>query len=54
MQQLARWYNIEIVYKDEIPETFVAEMERNLPLSELLALLEMTKQVKFVGGRKER
>jgi ferric-dicitrate binding protein FerR (iron transport regulator) len=48
MQQLARWYNIEIVYKDEIPETFVAEMERNLPLSELLALLEMTKQVRFV------
>lgn len=53
MQQLARWYNIEIGYKDEIPETFVAEMERDLPLSQLLALLEMTKQVKFmVDGKK--
>lgn len=48
MQQLARWYNIEVVYKDEISETFVAEMDRDLPLSRSLELLEMTKQVKFV------
>ena len=48
MQQLTRWYNIEVVYKDEIRETFVAEMDRELPLSRSLELLEMTKQVKFV------
>lgn len=48
MQQLARWYNIEVVYKDKIQETFVAEMERDLPLARFLELLEMTRQVKFL------
>jgi len=53
MQQLTRWYNIEVVYKDEIRETFVAEMDRELPLSRSLELLEMTKQVKFVVDGKK-
>jgi ferric-dicitrate binding protein FerR (iron transport regulator) len=53
MEQLSRWYSIDVVYKEEIGETFVAEMDRDLPLSQLLELLEMTKQVRFeVEGRK--
>lgn len=48
MDQLSRWYNIEVVYKDKIEETFVADMKRDLPVSKLLALLEMTKLIKFV------
>jgi len=48
MDQLSRWYNLDIVYKDKINETFVADIRRDLPVSKLLALLEMTKQIKFV------
>ncbi len=48
MNELSRWYNIDVVYKDKITETFVADIKRDLPVSKLLALLEMTKQIKFV------
>jgi len=48
VDQLSRWYNIEVHYKDKITETFVADIKRDLPVSKLLELLEMTKQVKFV------
>ncbi|MBS0030518.1 FecR family protein [Chitinophaga sp. 22321] len=46
--QLSRWYNIDVIYKDKITETFVADITRDLPISKVLELLEMTKQVKFV------
>lgn len=48
VDQLSRWYNIEVVYKDAITETFVGDIKRDLPISKVLELLEMTKQVKFV------
>jgi len=48
MDQISRWYNLDIVYKDKINETFVADIKRDLPVSKLLALLEMTKQIRFV------
>jgi len=48
MDQVSRWYNLDIVYKDKINETFVADIKRDLPVSKLLALLEMTKQIRFV------
>ena len=47
MKQAARWYGVEVVYKDKIDETFVAEIPRNVNLSKLLELLELTKQVHF-------
>ncbi|NLR79662.1 FecR family protein [Chitinophaga eiseniae] len=46
--QLSRWYNIDVVYKDTITETFVADIKRDVPISKMLKLLEMTKQIKFV------
>lgn len=53
MTQLSRWYDIEIVYKDKVAENFVAKISRDVPLSRLLALLEMTKQVSFsIEGKK--
>ncbi|SKD00885.1 FecR family protein [Chitinophaga ginsengisegetis] len=53
MNQLSHWYDIDVVYKDKIRETFVADINRDLPLSKLLTLLEMTKQVKFsIEGNK--
>lgn len=48
MGHISNWYNIDVVYKDKITETFVADIKRDLPVSKLLELLEMTKQVKFV------
>jgi len=48
MDQISRWYNLDVVYKDKINETFVADIKRDVPVSKLLALLEMTKQIRFV------
>lgn len=53
MNQVARWYDIQVIYRDKINESFVADIRRGLPLSTLLSLLELTKQVKFqVDGNK--
>lgn len=41
MRQLARWYDLEISYAGEIPRReFGGEMQRDLPLSGMLRLLE--------------
>ncbi len=47
MDQLARWYDVDVVYRDKISETFVARISRSTSLPELLHLLEMTQQVSF-------
>jgi hypothetical protein len=53
MTQAARWYDIEVIYHDKVPETFVAKISRGVPLSRLLDLLEMTQQVAFtIEGNK--
>ncbi len=53
MTQLSRWYDIEVIYHDKISEKFVAKISRNEPLSRMLNLLEMTKEIAFtIEGRK--
>jgi transmembrane sensor len=53
MAQLSRWYDIDVEYKDRINEIFVADLQRDIPVSRLLELLEMTKQVTFsIDGKK--
>lgn len=47
MNQLSRWYDIDVVYKDKIDKEFVAKISRDLPVSKILTLLEMTRQIKF-------
>ncbi len=47
MVEVRRWYDIEVIYKEKINEKFVAKITRDVPLSRLLNLLEMTNQVKF-------
>jgi len=47
MRAVARWYGVDIVYKDKITEEFVAEIPRTVPVSQLLLLLEATRQVHF-------
>lgn len=47
MQQLARWYDIDVLYPQGIPEmTFGGEMSRSLPLADVLELLQRAR-VKF-------
>lgn len=48
MRQVARWYSVEVIHKDKISELFVADIPRNVNLSKLLELLELTKQIRFI------
>ncbi len=53
MHQLERWYDIEVDYKSKIPHLFVAKIPRDVPVSELLKLLELTELVHFkIEGKK--
>ena len=52
MRQVARWYNVEVIYKDKISEQFVAEIPRSVKVSKLLELLELTKQVHFIINKR--
>ena len=47
MRQLSRWYNVDVEYKDEIGSRFVAKINRDVPVSELLNLLQLTNLVHF-------
>lgn len=53
MRQFARWYDVEIEYKGKTDDIFVAEMSRNIKLSDALKALELTGRVKFeIDGKK--
>jgi transmembrane sensor len=53
MRQVERWYDVKIVYEAKISKHFVADIRRNVPLSQLLKLLEATDQVHFrIDGKK--
>jgi transmembrane sensor len=48
MRQLARWYDVDIRYNGTIQQNhFTAMLERSLPLSKVLKLLEATGAVHF-------
>lgn len=46
-RQLERWYDVEFVYAEEVDFHFNATIDRKLPLSRILELLEATGHVKF-------
>ena len=53
MRQLSRWYDVEIEYKGKTEDLFIAEMRRNIKLSDALRALELTGKVKFeILGKK--
>lgn len=53
MRQIEKWYNVEVHYQAAIPYSFVARVSRNVPVSELLKLLELTEGVHFkINGNK--
>lgn len=53
MRQLARWYDVEIVYKENVSTELNATIERGVPLSRILELLSKTNDVHFkIEGNK--
>lgn len=47
MQQISRWYNVEVVYETANHHLFNANISRGENLSKLLSLLEMTGKIGF-------
>lgn len=47
MRQLSRWYNVEVRYEGKITERFFSTVSRNVPISQVLTLLERTGAVHF-------
>ncbi|TAN10938.1 MAG: DUF4974 domain-containing protein, partial [Chitinophagaceae bacterium] len=52
MNQIAKWYNVEVNYAAIPPAHFVGTISRNVNISEVLKMLEMTGAAHFkVEGR---
>lgn len=53
MRQIARWYDVDIIFEDKIADSYSMEISRNVPLSKLLQFMEISGGVHFViNGRK--
>ena len=53
MRQLARWYDLEIIYTKDVKEKFYVEMASNTNLSNVFKILEETGGVHFkIDGKK--
>lgn len=52
MRQIARWYNVEVIYKDKINYHYTVDVLRNVQVSQLFKFIEMTGGVHFdINGR---
>jgi ferric-dicitrate binding protein FerR (iron transport regulator) len=48
MRQVSRWYNVDVVFKDQISERYVVtRLTRNVPVSKLLTIFETAGGVHF-------
>ena len=53
MRELARWYGLELVFNNVTNEKFHVEVSRDIPLSKVLSILEMTDKIHFnISGNK--
>jgi len=53
MRQVEKWYNVDIAYEATIPYSFVAKISRNVNVSDLFKILELTDLVHFrIEGNK--
>jgi ferric-dicitrate binding protein FerR (iron transport regulator) len=53
MRMLARWYNVDIEYRAAVPAHFRGIIPRNVPVSQVLKMMEMTGEVHFsIEGNK--
>jgi transmembrane sensor len=52
MREISRWYDVDIVYNGQISRQFVGKIPRNMPLMDVLKILESTGWVHFqVAGK---
>jgi hypothetical protein len=42
MRQLARWYNVEVVYQDKVTNHFTGMISRSVNASEVFRMLQQT------------
>ncbi len=47
MRMAERWYDVKVIYQDKVTDHFTGTIDRTVPLSKLLKLLEATGQVHF-------
>ncbi|MGO4289013.1 FecR family protein [Chitinophaga sp. RAB17] len=47
MRQIARWYNVDVIYKSNVPAHFRGIIPRNVPISQVLKMMELTGEVHF-------
>lgn len=47
MRQMARWYDVEVVYKDKITDRYTVTTPRDVPVSQLFKYIEMSGGVHF-------
>jgi ferric-dicitrate binding protein FerR (iron transport regulator) len=53
MRQVARWYDVEVEYRGKVSGTISGGISRDVNISELLHILELTKKVGFeIVGKK--
>jgi ferric-dicitrate binding protein FerR (iron transport regulator) len=53
MRQLARWYDVEVVYAGAVPDVeFGGKVDRNLPLNDLLQFLDRSNVHFRLEGRR--
>lgn len=53
MRQIARWYDVEVVYQDKITDKYTVHVSREVPVSKLFQFLEMSGGVRFkIEGKK--
>ena len=53
MRQIARWYDVDVEYKDDVRYSFVANISRDVNASQLFKILELTNLVHFkIEGNK--
>jgi transmembrane sensor len=54
MRQIARWYDVDVKYEGRLPDyPLVGTIPRNVPVSEILKLLELTGEVHFAIDGKQ-
>ena len=52
MRQIARWYNVEVIFKDNINYQYTVDVSRDVPVSQLFRFIEMSGGVYFnIQGR---
>ncbi len=47
MKQVQRWYDAEVVFENEVKDTYTVSLSRDVPVSQLLNYLELSGGVKF-------